>query len=237
MKYDIIRLMSAELWNFKNVAHGKLEMPGAACRDFSAYTDRTAPARRRSSTRCILQSSFSPDMRCRPMRGTISQKMRRRPCARFPFISDRRTQALPYPMNLRCAGHLTALMSPVNGSPGESFRTESFLRRSGLWIMTRMRKGAFCRLLERDYRLLAGGGGRACGGEKALYPKCILFPVFGGGGADFFRQLWKGGGRRHSALWHSFCAVLLCGAGTFCHKLRPFGNHRARSGAAACSSL
>lgn len=35
MKYDIIRLMSAELWNFKNVAHGKLEMPGAACRDFS----------------------------------------------------------------------------------------------------------------------------------------------------------------------------------------------------------
>lgn len=35
VKYDIIRLMSAELWNFKNVAHGKLEMPGAACRDFS----------------------------------------------------------------------------------------------------------------------------------------------------------------------------------------------------------
>ena len=35
MKYQNIRLMSAELWNFKNVSHGKLEMPCAVKRDFS----------------------------------------------------------------------------------------------------------------------------------------------------------------------------------------------------------
>ena len=35
MKYQNIRFMSAELWNFKNVAHGKIEMPLALRRDFS----------------------------------------------------------------------------------------------------------------------------------------------------------------------------------------------------------
>lgn len=35
MKYMNIRFMSAELWNFKNVAHGKIEMPCALRREFS----------------------------------------------------------------------------------------------------------------------------------------------------------------------------------------------------------
>ncbi len=35
MKYQKIRFLTAELWNFKNVAHGKIEMPCALRRDFS----------------------------------------------------------------------------------------------------------------------------------------------------------------------------------------------------------
>ncbi len=35
MKYQKIRFLSAELWNFKNVAHGRVEMPCARRRDFS----------------------------------------------------------------------------------------------------------------------------------------------------------------------------------------------------------
>jgi len=35
MKYEMIRMMSVELWNFKNVVHGKLEMPCAIKHDFA----------------------------------------------------------------------------------------------------------------------------------------------------------------------------------------------------------